>query len=54
MKNDYLIIKFLDENNLLEIKKSLSISSEKDWNNGLKTFIGDPETKNNIELILAN
>lgn len=51
MKNDYLIIKFLDEKNLLEIKKSLSLSSEKDWDNGLKTFIGDPETKNNIELV---
>ena len=50
MKNDYLIIKFLDEKNLLEIKKSLSISTETDWQNGISSFIGNLETKNNIEL----
>lgn len=51
MKNDYLIIEFLDQENLKNIQKFLSLSNEKDWQTGLNTYSGDPETKNNQELI---
>jgi PKHD-type hydroxylase len=51
MKTDYLKIKFLTEENLIEIQKFLSITNEKDWESGLNTYTGDPNTKNNQELV---
>jgi PKHD-type hydroxylase len=51
MKNDYLKIQFLTQENLKDIRKFLNISNEKDWQSGLNTYTGDPETKNNKELI---
>jgi len=50
MKNDYLIIQFLDGEKLQEIKKFLDLSVDTDWESGLKTYAGDPQTKNNQEL----
>jgi PKHD-type hydroxylase len=51
MKTDYLKIKFLNEEDLIQVQKFLNISVDNDWENGLKTYAGDPKTKNNKELI---
>jgi PKHD-type hydroxylase len=51
MRTDYLKIQFLNENDLKTIQKFLSITNEKDWQSGLNTYAGDPETKNNRELV---
>jgi PKHD-type hydroxylase len=51
MKNDYVIINFLDTEQLKETKKFLDLSVDGDWETGLKTYYGDPQTKNNKELV---
>jgi PKHD-type hydroxylase len=51
MKNDYLIVKFLDEEDLKNVQKFLDLSVDTDWDTGLKTYYGDPTTKNNQELV---
>jgi PKHD-type hydroxylase len=50
MKTDYLKIKFLENDDILKIKKFLDVSIESDWNDGGETYLGDPNTKNNKEL----
>lgn len=50
MKKDYLKLDFLSKDNLQNVQKLLSITTEKDWESGLKTYTGNPKTKNNEEL----
>lgn len=51
MTTNYLKLQFLNEESLKEVQKFLSITTEKDWESGLKTYMGDPNTKNNKELV---
>lgn len=50
MKNNYIQVEFLSSSKLSTINKILELTGESDWESGLETFIGDPKTKNNIEL----
>ena len=50
MKNNYIQVKFLSLSKISTINKILELTGESDWESGLETFIGDPKTKNNIEL----
>jgi PKHD-type hydroxylase len=52
MTYSFLRTKMIDDESLKEIKKTLAIikNVESDWNDGLRTFKGDPETKKNKEL----
>lgn len=50
MKNNFLELEFLSEDSLNQIQKFLSLCKDSDWQNGLRTFLGDPETKKNFEL----
>jgi PKHD-type hydroxylase len=52
MSYSFLRTKLIDDGSLIEINKFLNIVKDidSDWNDGIKTFKGDPDTKKNKEL----
>lgn len=47
---NFLKVKIFDDEKLKQIKKLISCSSEYHWKDGVKSFRGSPNTKNNLEL----
>jgi len=50
MKPDFLKLKFLEDQNVQEISKYLQSNHDSNWQDGLLTFVGDPNTKKNKQL----